>query len=406
MKLLIPLFFAFFAFNVIIAQDNEPTFKFSGFVKTDIIYDNRQSENLREGHFLLYPLNEALDRNGVDTNATGSFNMLSIQTRFQMKANGPEVLEAKSSGYFEAEFFGSTDANINSFRLRHAWIKLDWENTSLLAGQYWHPMFITDCYPGTVSFNTGAPFQPFSRNPQIRATQKFDAISISGIINTQRDFQSPGPEGYQTKYMRNAIVPSLTFNAQLNTEVFLIGGGINYKTLRPRLSSPKGFESKETINSIAAYGYIKIDVKPFTFKSQFIYGQNMADLLMLGSYASSSIDTTTGIETYSNISSMTIWGDLSFGSETEIGLFTAFSGNLGADENIIQNPYGRGANIKSLFRISPRIVQNIGKFRIALETEITTAEYGKINFGNKAEIIESHSFTNIRGLLGIYMFFN
>jgi hypothetical protein len=199
MKFWIILFIACVSINFIAAQENEPTIKFSGFVKTDVIYDNRQNENLREGHFLLYPLNEALDKNGADTNANGSFNMLSIQTRLQVLATGPEVMGAKSSGYFEAEFFGSTDANINSFRLRHAWIKLDWENTSILAGQYWHPMFITDCFPGTVSFNTGAPFQPFSRNPQIRLTQKIGAISLSGTANTQRDFQSPGPEGYQTK---------------------------------------------------------------------------------------------------------------------------------------------------------------------------------------------------------------
>jgi hypothetical protein len=206
--------------------------------------------------------------------------------------------------------------------------------------------------------------------------------------------------------MRNAILPSLTWNAQLTTEVFLLGGGINYKSLRPRLSSPKGYESKETISSVSAFGYLKIDAKPITFKSQFIYGQNLADLLMLGSYAIRSVDTTTGIEAYTNISNMTFWGDLSFGKQTEIGLFAAYSSNLGAEDNLIQNPYGRGANIKSLFRISPRIIHNIGKFRIALETEITSAEYGMINLANKAEIIAQNSFTNVRGLLGIYMFFN
>jgi len=27
-----------------------------------------------------------------------------------------------------------------------------------MIGQFWHPMFATDCYPDVVSFNTGAPF--------------------------------------------------------------------------------------------------------------------------------------------------------------------------------------------------------------------------------------------------------
>ncbi len=43
--------------------------KFSGFVKTDIFYDSRQTVSVREGHFLLYPKNELPDPDGADINA-------------------------------------------------------------------------------------------------------------------------------------------------------------------------------------------------------------------------------------------------------------------------------------------------------------------------------------------------
>ena len=50
--------------------------KFTGFVKTDVFYDTRQTVSIREGHFLFYPDNISLDVNKNDINATSNFNML------------------------------------------------------------------------------------------------------------------------------------------------------------------------------------------------------------------------------------------------------------------------------------------------------------------------------------------
>jgi hypothetical protein len=91
---------------------------------------------------LIYPEDENLDVNSNDINDKSSFNMLSIQSRINGKITGPEVIGAKPSAVLEGEFFGTSDADINGFRLRHSFVKLDWENTSLLVGQTWHPMFI------------------------------------------------------------------------------------------------------------------------------------------------------------------------------------------------------------------------------------------------------------------------
>ena len=118
--------------------------------------------------FCLYPSPESFDVNKVDINDNPGFNILSIQSRLTGKITGPDAFGAKTSGQLEGEFFGTADGDVNGFRLRHAFVKLDWEQTSLLVGQTWNPMFITELVPGTVSFNTGAPFNPFARNPQIR----------------------------------------------------------------------------------------------------------------------------------------------------------------------------------------------------------------------------------------------
>ena len=71
-----------------ISQDTDKNFgiKFSGYVKTDIFYDTRQSCSSnapREGYFYLYPDDAVYDVNGNDVNASPSFHMLSIQSRLK-----------------------------------------------------------------------------------------------------------------------------------------------------------------------------------------------------------------------------------------------------------------------------------------------------------------------------------
>jgi len=166
------LLFLLFIGSIFAQEKSENSFgiKLKGYVKTDIIYDSRQTVAVREGHLLLYPAGENLDQNGKDINDVANFNMLAVQTRLMGVISAPDIFGAKTTGIIEAAFFGHSDADVNGFRLRHAFLKLAWENSSLLVGQYWHPMFVTEVFPGTISFNTGMPFQPFSRNPQIKYT--------------------------------------------------------------------------------------------------------------------------------------------------------------------------------------------------------------------------------------------
>ena len=115
-------------------------FGFTGMVKTDLIYDTRQTVSLREGSLLFYPEPALPDAEGNDINAKANFNILAVQTKVTLEVRGPDALGAKTSGLIEAEFFGNVNPNINVFRLRHAYIKLNWPKTEILAGQYWHPL--------------------------------------------------------------------------------------------------------------------------------------------------------------------------------------------------------------------------------------------------------------------------
>ncbi len=385
--------------------DSKFGISFSGFVKSDFFYDSRQTQSAREGHFFLFPEKEVLDKNGEDINAKPNFNFLNLQTRITGKITGPDFFDAKTSGLIEGEFFGTSDGDLNGFRLRHAFVKLDWENTSLLAGQFWHPMFVADCSPATISFNTGAPFQPFARNPQIRLTQKAGNISIIAALAMERDFQSPGPNGYSTSYMRNAGIPDANLQFQYKSGDNLFGFGGQFKMIEPRTVTTKNVITSEKLTSYGAMAFGKLKFDDVTFKIEGVYGNNMADLMMLGGYAVKSIDTTTNKETYTPINVFSGWAEISYVKNFELGLFAGYLKNLGTTDNNLGTYYGRATNVDYQFRISPRVGIFSGKTKIAFELETTMAAFGTNDNNDKGKVINTKTVTNVRGLLSfIYSF--
>lgn len=390
--------------NYINAQSSDAFgVKVSGFIKTDIILDSRQTIGAREGHFLLYPANVNLDVNGNDLNDISSFNTLAIQSRVSAKVTAPDALGAKTGGMLEGEFFGTTEGDINGFRLRHAFITLKWNSTTLLVGQTWHPMFITDVFPQVVSFNTGAPFQPFSRNPQVRITHSIDNFNLIAALCSQRDITSTGPIGYSTSYLKNAILPNAHFQLQYNSSNLVAGSGIDYKKLVPRIETVKKIQTDESVSSYSLLGYLKIKTESADFLFEGVYGGNNSDLMMLGGYGVTNTDPNTGIENYSATKAFSVWTDINFGKDIQPGIFIGYSKNLGSDDEIKGAIYSRAGNIDNLFRISPRLVINSGKFRVAAEFEVTSAAYGTTD--NYAKVANTKTVTNYRGLMGVYLFF-
>lgn len=393
------------------SQEADPSWgiKFSGFVKTDIFYDTRQagtSNGLREGHFYLFPDNALYDDDGNDLNANPSFHILNIQSRLKGDISGPDAFGAKTSGVIEAEFFGTSEADINGFRLRHAFVKMDWAKTSLLIGQSWHPLFPEESFPGTISFNTGAPFTPFSRNPQVKITRKLGILSLSLTAYSQRDFSSSGPDGTSNKYLRNSGIPGTNLQLRLlANDNITAWAGVDYKTLRPELRTSANFETKATLGSFSAFTTLKIKTKPVNISLMGVYGQNASDLLMIGGYAVSQVtNLITREKIYTNLNTGNLWVDLNTnGKKYVFGLFTGFSKNLGASEPIDGAVYGRGNNIDHLFRISPRAAVTEGRLSFAVEVENTIAAYGTMQPDGK--VINTNSVGNLRILLStIYKF--
>lgn len=387
-----------------------------GFVKTDYFFDTRQTITIREGHFLLYPANELLDVAGKDINAASSLNMLSVQSRLTGLISGPEFLGAKTSGMIEGAFFGHSDGDINGFRLRHAFTKLNWEKTELLFGQTWHPMFITECFPEVISFNTGVPFVVFSRNPQARFTYKTGGFKISAALLSQRDFSSYGGSAS----LRNAAMPDMQIQTSYKTENFLIGAGAGYKELRPRLKTDKAYIEDARVKALSYMVYARYDSDKITLKAEGIFGANMYDGVMLGGYAQK-VPTNMSdynlfdYREYTAINALSFWSELMTKSSKKMnyGLFGAFTKNMGANDNIF-NPntsgsyYSRGWDIDFVYRIAPRAVYSEGRMKFAFETEYTLAAYGNTrdSYGKIQDKSTEFPLAEIKNLSNLRLLFS
>jgi hypothetical protein len=386
-------------------QEKKPSFgiTFKGFIKSDYWYDSRQVLASREELFMFYPKNVLPDAQGNDINAEDYVNFSPVTSRLTGIISGPDAFGAKTSGLIEGDFSGVSNADINGFRLRHALGKLKWEKYELLFGQFWHPMFVTEVFPDVISLNTGSPFQPFIRNPQLSLTRHFNKLNFQMALLTQRDNSSDGPLGFSGVYMRNALLPNVHVQAQYKGDKHVFGVAADWKILRPRLVTDSMYITRETVSSYAAMAYWKYKSEKFTWKTKAIYGQNLTEHLLMGGYAVRGVDSITARETYTPTNHLYVWGNLKFGKKFVYTLFGGYAKNLGTTHENNGKYYARGADIDYLYRASASVSWVSKTVQISFEPEYTVAAYGTPD--SKGKITQSDEVANLRLLLTFFYFF-
>ena len=413
MKNLFSLLLFLFLISNLQAQKSEKKktkikFDFHGFVKTDYWYDTRQVVYAREGLFTFFPKDIKLDKNGRDINAEPSFNYSAITTRLDVKVKQFKAFGAETYAYIEADFSGVSNVSINTFRLRHAYIHFDWGKDELLAGQYWHPLFVVSVFPTVISLNTGAPFQAFNRSPQLRYTHHFGNLKLILAAISQRDYSNLGPEGRNPVYMENSMVPNGHIQLQYHGKKSTFGLAADYKIIRPELVSDSNIVSDERVGSYAFMAYYKWTNKKWTYKFKTTYGQNLTDQLMMGGYAVASIDSANGIKSYTPTNNLFLWTNIVYRKEFEKvtlipAIFAGYTKNLGTTEDAIGPYYATGANIDQMYRISPSFSIKSGNVMVSLEWEYSHVMYGRIM--QNGLVANTHAVANHRILLTGFYFF-
>lgn len=392
-------------------KENKVKFKFSGFIRNDAIYNTRQILSARDEHiFLLAPKPIMLDENGKDINDASNYNIVGISTRLRTNISLPDIFGAKASGLVEMDFYGTSGVTKWQLRMRHAFVKLNWEKSEVLVGQYWHANFIPGCIPGTVGFGCATPINPLSRNPQFRFTHKLtDNLSAFATVMGQGHFKGKSPSG--SDY--NSELPE--FHAQLRYEKknkakgtgFLMGAGVGFKSLQPSLYNEvdgKKYVTDERVSSMSVVAYSKITLPAFTIKMHSIYGQNNDNTVQQGGYGVvdkvyTPQQIAEGYREYSPYNVLTGWMDVHTNGKTwQAGLFGGFSKNMGSDDKLVAGTgVGRWLDVNKMLRIAPRLTYTVGKTKLGFEVEYSTAEYAADNgIDSKGKITDYNKADNYR----------
>lgn len=362
-----------------------------GFIRTDYIFDSRKSASVREDELNLYPLDVVKDANGSDINAATQSNFLSVVSRLGVKAKGPDVWGAKMNGTLEGDFFGNTESSpssIGMFRLRHAFVTMDWAKTQLTMGQTWYPTFIPEVFPGVANFNTGIMFNPFGWATQVKFKHNLSKeLSLAVTAYKEREFAnaivSPGT---QNSASINSALPSFNLLFQFKNNNWIAGLGAEYKSLQPLTDN--GATTKlvttEKVNSSSVFGYAKYSNDKFSVKAYAISGGNLYSLVMLGGFTGT---TNNGIQSFDPTKTTSYWIDIaSNGKKVAPGFFFGSTKNNGA--STAGAIYMRGLSgtrvVDNVWRASGRIDFKQNKFRVSPEIEYTAATWGDVDTFGKA----------------------
>lgn len=393
--------------------------KLYGFVRNYACFDTRESYTSNSEQFYYMPKNEVLDANGKDLNEQINMMLLSITTRLGLNITGPEFLGAKTSAKIESDFAGFGTSN-TVLRIRQAYAKMDWEKHSLLVGQAWHPM-MGDMMPDVFTLETGAPFTPFSRSPQVRYDYKKKNFTLTATALYQYQYTSYGPDGASFNYARNAVVPELYFQAMYKNNGFQAGVGVDLLALKPRQSYTLGTPlssgdvatgvdkdgnptytykcSEDLVASISPTVFASYKSGNWGIKGRFTYAQNAAHLSMISGYAVTDIKSN-GEQEYGTLNSASGWIDVTYKQPLKKGYltfccFAGYTKNLGCDDEIKGSIYMRGEkNMDYMWRVAPSVLYTHNSMSIGVEYNPTTVGYGTADSQYKVD--NTHAVTNHR----------
>lgn len=379
----------------------KPSVKLYGFIRNYACFDTRESLTSNSEQFYYMPKDERLDPNGDDINEQPNMMLLSITTRLGLNITGPEFLGAKTSAKIEADFAGFGTSN-TVLRIRQAYAKMDWEKNSVLLGQAWHPM-MGDMMPDVFSLETGAPFTPFSRTPQLRYDYKNKGFTLTATALYQFQYTSYGPDGASFNYARNAIVPELYFQAMYKNGGFQIGAGVDLLTIKPRQKFEHNgatYKCKEDpVVSVSPTVFASYKNGNWGVKGRFTYAQNAAHLSMISGYGVTNIDAN-GEQEYGTLNSVGGWVDVTYKQPLKKGFltfccFAGYTKNLGCQDDIVGPIYMRGEkNMDNMWRIAPSLLYTHNAMSFGIEYNPTTVAYGTAD--SRYKVKDTHNVTNHR----------
>lgn len=392
-----------------LAQKQGFDYKFYGQVRTDLFYNSRANSETVDGLFYMYPLDKVQDPDGNDLNSAANGNFYTLYTRLGVDVKGPVWGKAKTSAKVEVDFRGS-GTTYSLFRIRHVYFNVDWGKSALLVGQTWHPLY-GEVAPEILNLNMGAPYQPFSRAPQIRYRFTASHVVLTAAALWQSQYLSAGPASNEAgktavqksqNFLKNSCVPELYVGADYKRSGLLAGAGVHVSSITPRTKSevktPEGetetYKVSERVTGVSAEAHVKYTHDKLLVSAKTVLGANLTQTSTVGGYGITRIDPHNGEQRYTPLRTSSTWLNVAYGKTWRPAFFVGYLKGLGASEEV-QGVLGTGTDLDQLVTGSAELTYNRKHWKLGAEYSLCGAWYGD-EFDGKAKSVRSHSVLNHR----------
>ena len=378
------------------AQKNV-TIDWYGFVAAQSWINSHESVSSADGFLYLYPTDRALDPvDQHDRRAVPQGSWFGTMARLGFVLKGPEIFGAASRAKAELEFSGHQAPG--SVLYRHAFMALDWENSTLTLGQTWHPM--NDLFPGTVGIAIGSPFNALNRSPQLRYEYFIGndkKIKLTGAAIFQAANASNGPEGKKYNYSRNSAIPMFYAGVDFTLGGFKVGGGLEYQHICPKVDIAD-YNRKYYLDGLCGMIQAQYAQDKLSVKAKTLIGHNMSHLGICSGFGL--VDhLNPGEIQYAPLAASSSWVQVQYGGDLKFGLFGGYMSNWGAGKDLSVVYAAEDGKIDNMWRVSPNLQYTVGNVNLGVEYELTTVAYGTLQ--PNGTVSDTHNVGNNRLLLSV-----
>ena len=353
-------------------------FKPFGFIRNYLVVDSRESIYGTDDFFFYVPK----DRNivdGDDLNRQTTVSYGAITSRLGLDVVGYDINGWDVTARLESDFYAGVSGvtGTATLRLRQAYVSLEKNALGLKVGQAWHPMAAD--MPHVFSLNTGAPFGPFSRTPEIVADVKLGGgLTLTGAAIWQMQYTSAGPDGASADYIKYGGIPELYLGLSYKQGGLLARAGVDMLSIKPRHLAG-GKRVSDRITTVSPFLYAEYSKDLFSVKAKTIFAQAGEHMNLNGGYGVSAMDSD-GTWHYTPTRNSSSWVSLSYGKQVQAVLFGGYVRNFGTKDVLVGDLYfskNSFSNLNRMFRVTPELLFNWGKVTLGLEYELTGVQYGE-----------------------------
>ena len=371
---------ALLAGSAAFAQETPAKFKLYGFIRNYAVVDTREVNAGTEDLYFYMPKGTDI-KGGSDLNEGLNWRFVSLTTRLGLDVSGYKWNSMGLSGKVEADFY-NLSGSVPVLRLRQAFMKLAWDDSplSLTLGQAWHPMAAD--MPHMNNLETGAPFNPFNRSPQVTVDVKLGSrFTFTASALYLNHYLPVGPDGKSKNYYKYGF-PEAYVGLGYKDNYLVAKAGVDIVNMRP-YRVYNNAKAKGLLTTFSPFVYAQLTAGKFQMRAKSILAQGGEHMNLLSGYGVSSYNSQTNTFRYTPMQDWASFLSFQYGKKFQVMAMLGYFFLIGTTEDLydvnsmfwVNN--SADVHIQQALRATPTVAWNIGKFTVSLEYNLTAAEFGR-----------------------------